>query len=148
VRVKGFFATEALPREFFDGSFRLPHSNLKSASAVFSVATVQQPKLLYSTLAGVACQPSSRCRRQRDKIENPPKPSTALESGAAVSHNALRGPTCWFETSRTLIAISNKSEKQLADTHAWIAAQTGDPLDLLRRMKFEAIGFHPIEGTR
>lgn len=29
--------------------------------------------------------------------------------------------------------------------HAWIAAQSGDPLDLLRRMKFEAVGFHPIE---
>ena len=31
----------------------------------FQVVTVQQPKLLYSTLAGVACQPFSRCRRQR-----------------------------------------------------------------------------------
>jgi hypothetical protein len=30
--------------------------------------------------------------------------------------------------------------------HAWIAAQTGDPLDLLRRMKFETAGFHPIRG--
>ena len=36
--------------------------------------------------------------------------------------------------------------KAAADAHAWIAAQTGDPLDLLRRMKFEPIGFHPIEG--
>ena len=36
--------------------------------------------------------------------------------------------------------------KSAADVHAWIAAQTGDPLDFLRRMKFEAIGFHPIEG--
>jgi hypothetical protein len=27
----------------------------------------------------------------------------------------------------------------------WIASQAGDPLDLLRRMKFETIGFHPIE---
>jgi hypothetical protein len=32
------------------------------------------------------------------------------------------------------------------DTHAWISAQTGDSLDLLRQMKFETIGFHPIEG--
>jgi hypothetical protein len=30
--------------------------------------------------------------------------------------------------------------------HAWIAAQTGDPLDLLRRIKFEPGGFHPILG--
>ena len=33
-----------------------------------------------------------------------------------------------------------------AKIHLWIAAQTGDPLDLLRRMKFETVGFHPIQG--
>jgi hypothetical protein len=27
----------------------------------------------------------------------------------------------------------------------WLAVQSGDPLDLLRRMKFDAIGRHPIE---
>lgn len=36
--------------------------------------------------------------------------------------------------------------KAAADTHTWIAAQTEAPLDLLRRMKFETVGFHPIEG--
>jgi hypothetical protein len=30
--------------------------------------------------------------------------------------------------------------------HDWIAAQVGDPLDMLERMKFEPVGFHPIEG--
>jgi hypothetical protein len=40
----------------------------------------------------------------------------------------------------------DKIRKAAADTQAWIAAQTGNPLDLLRRMKFETIGFHPIEG--
>lgn len=29
--------------------------------------------------------------------------------------------------------------------HDWFAAQSGDPLDLLKRMKFEQVGFHPIE---
>lgn len=29
--------------------------------------------------------------------------------------------------------------------HDWISAQSGDPLDMLKRMKFEPIGFHPIE---
>src|SRR5690606_38356330 len=29
--------------------------------------------------------------------------------------------------------------------HDWIAAQAGDPLDMLKRMKFEPVGFHPIE---
>jgi hypothetical protein len=33
-----------------------------------------------------------------------------------------------------------------ADVRAWFASQTGDPLDMLRQMKFEPIGFHPIEG--
>src|SRR5262245_34758172 len=36
--------------------------------------------------------------------------------------------------------------KAAADAHAWIARQTGDSLDLIRRMKFDQIGFHPIEG--
>jgi hypothetical protein len=26
----------------------------------------------------------------------------------------------------------------------WLAAQSGDPLDLLRCMKFDAVGFHPV----
>ena len=30
--------------------------------------------------------------------------------------------------------------------HDWVAAQVGDPLDMLERMKFEPVGFHPIEG--
>lgn len=33
-----------------------------------------------------------------------------------------------------------------AKIHTWVATQTGDPLDLLRRMKFETVGFHPIHG--
>lgn len=30
--------------------------------------------------------------------------------------------------------------------HDWVAAQVGDPLDMLECMKFEPVGFHPIEG--
>lgn len=29
--------------------------------------------------------------------------------------------------------------------HDWISAQKGDPLDMLKRMKFDPIGFHPVE---
>jgi hypothetical protein len=36
--------------------------------------------------------------------------------------------------------------KFAADAQAWIAAQSGDPLDLLRRIKFDMIGFHPLDG--
>jgi hypothetical protein len=27
----------------------------------------------------------------------------------------------------------------------WVASRSGDPLDLLRRMKFDPVGYHPIE---
>ncbi|MGH9917771.1 MAG: hypothetical protein ACRD6W_02695 [Nitrososphaerales archaeon] len=29
---------------------------------------------------------------------------------------------------------------------AWLAAQSGDPLDMLRRIKFDAVGCHPIDS--
>ena len=32
-----------------------------------------------------------------------------------------------------------------ARAHEWMSAQTSDPLDILRRIRFEPIGFHPIE---
>ncbi|CAN7385596.1 hypothetical protein LJR251_002321 [Rhizobium rhizogenes] len=35
--------------------------------------------------------------------------------------------------------------RSAAQAHAWISAQAGDPLDMLKRMKFEPIGFHPVE---
>jgi hypothetical protein len=36
--------------------------------------------------------------------------------------------------------------KAADDARAWIAKQTGDPLVMLRQMKFEAVGYHPIDG--
>ena len=33
-----------------------------------------------------------------------------------------------------------------AQTQAWIRAHEGEPMALLRAMKFEAVGFHPISG--
>lgn len=33
-----------------------------------------------------------------------------------------------------------------AHAQEWVAAQNGDSLDLLRRMKFEPVGRHPIDG--
>jgi hypothetical protein len=33
-----------------------------------------------------------------------------------------------------------------ARVHDWTSAQTGDPLTMLRRMKFEPVGVHPITG--
>jgi hypothetical protein len=33
-----------------------------------------------------------------------------------------------------------------AKVRTWFAEHTGDPLDMLRQMKFEPVGFNPIEG--
>ncbi|PVM71916.1 hypothetical protein [Caulobacter radicis] len=45
------------------------------------------------------------------------------------------------DVERHLAAIRASAER----ARLWITAQTGDPLDLLRHMKFEPVGFHPIE---
>jgi len=34
-----------------------------------------------------------------------------------------------------------------ARVHAWIMAHEGSPLELLRSMKFESVGFHPASGA-
>lgn len=46
------------------------------------------------------------------------------------------------EEADDLMAIVRASA---ARDQEWIAAQSGDPLALLRRMKFDPIGFHPLE---
>ncbi len=32
-----------------------------------------------------------------------------------------------------------------AGVHDWVAAQAGDPLEMLRQMKFDPVGFYPVE---
>jgi hypothetical protein len=34
-----------------------------------------------------------------------------------------------------------------ANAQKWLGLQTGDPLRILRCMKFETVGFHPVDGT-
>jgi len=54
-------------------------------------------------------------------------------------------------TVRTVADADRLMEKlRAAAVHAqeWIAAQSGNPLDMLRLMKFEQVGRHPIEGHR
>lgn len=46
------------------------------------------------------------------------------------------------EDADRLMEIVRVSAKRAQE---WIAVQTGDPLDMLRRIKFDPIGFHPIE---
>lgn len=52
-------------------------------------------------------------------------------------------------TVRTVADIEDYLDKvRQAAVHArdWIAVQDGEPLDLLRRMKFEPVGRHPVDG--
>lgn len=42
-------------------------------------------------------------------------------------------------------ALIDKIRASAVRFHDWVSAQSGDPLDMLKRMKFEPIGFHPIE---
>jgi hypothetical protein len=39
-----------------------------------------------------------------------------------------------------------KSSGRRRTIRAWIAKQTGDPLLMLRQMKFQAVGYRPIDG--
>ena len=43
-------------------------------------------------------------------------------------------------------ALMDKIRATAASARNWISKQSGDPLDMLRRMKFDSVGFHPIEG--
>lgn len=40
----------------------------------------------------------------------------------------------------------NRVRRSAAEARAWLTSQTGDPMDFLRRMKFDPVGSHPIEG--
>jgi hypothetical protein len=43
-------------------------------------------------------------------------------------------------------SLMGKIRTAASSVRSWIANQGGDPLDILRRMKFEPVGFHPIHG--
>lgn len=49
------------------------------------------------------------------------------------------------ETIGEADALLDKIRAAAKMTQEWIAGQSGDPLDMLSRMKFEPIGFHPVE---
>ena len=56
--------------------------------------------------------------------------------------------------SQLFIRSVEDADRQLASVHdaaartyAWIRAHSGSPLELLRSMKFEAVGFHPVSGV-
>ena len=42
--------------------------------------------------------------------------------------------------------LMDKVRTAAASVRNWMAGQTDDPLDMLRRMKFEPVGFHPVGG--
>lgn len=54
-----------------------------------------------------------------------------------------------YLTVRTVVDVGCLMERvrgAAAHVHDWIAAQAGDPLTMLRQIKFEPVGRHPIAG--
>jgi hypothetical protein len=47
------------------------------------------------------------------------------------------------DADRHLVSVYDAA----ARTHAWIRAHSGSPLELLRSLKFEPVGFHPASGA-
>lgn len=66
------------------------------------------------------------------------RPATAIEQPFPKGGFVVRSET---DISRLMAAVRASAMR----AQAWIAAQQGDPLDLLRKMKFEPVGFHPLE---
>lgn len=48
---------------------------------------------------------------------------------------------CIDDADRLMALIRGSASR----VHDWVAAQTGDPLEMLRRMRFDPVGFHPVE---
>ncbi len=46
------------------------------------------------------------------------------------------------DIDRHLVAVRSAASK----TRDWLVAHDGDPMDLLRSMKFDTIGFHPMDA--
>jgi hypothetical protein len=55
-----------------------------------------------------------------------------------VAHLTIRSQ----DDAARLMEVVRASALRVRD---WMASQTGDPLETLRKMKFEPIGFHPVE---
>jgi hypothetical protein len=55
------------------------------------------------------------------------------------------------ETVATVVTVADadalmaKVREAAGFAHEWMLAQTGDPLAMLRKMKFECVGFHPVD---
>lgn len=62
-----------------------------------------------------------------------------------MARNVIAGPLTVRNVADADL-LMDKIRIAAASVRNWIAGQTGDPLDMLRRMKFEPVGFHPIGG--
>ncbi len=85
---------------------------------------------------------STRHARKASAMKAPyvgSRPAVTRKSLAASPATMVRS----VEDADHLMALIQGSA---ARVHDWVAAQTGDPLDMLRRMKFDPVGFHPVEG--
>jgi hypothetical protein len=53
-----------------------------------------------------------------------------------------------IETVAEVDCYMDRLRASVRRTQEWIAAQSSDPLDFLRRIKFDPVGHHPIEDRR
>ena len=52
----------------------------------------------------------------------------------------------FVRSERDADALMDRVRQLAQQVRGWIAVQRGDSLDMLQRIKFEPVGFHPIEG--
>ena len=57
----------------------------------------------------------------------------------------MSAPSIHIRTVEHADRLFAKIRASAQRAHDWIATQSGDPLDMLKRMKFEPVGFHPVE---
>jgi hypothetical protein len=79
-----------------------------------------------------------------------------VSHNVVISHHAGESvPTIQKDASPRYLKVSTVADvNSLMDqvraaalaVRNWVLAQSSDPLDILRRMKYEPVGFHPIDG--
>ena len=116
---------------------RLPDDNDLLALAVAGRANF----LVTATSATCSASAPTKARRS-SRWGNPHAAWTAAVTAEALSANAAMTPRSVEDPDRLMARIRESA----ARVHDWTAAQTGDPLEMLRRMKFARVGCRPVEN--
>jgi hypothetical protein len=73
------------------------------------------------------------------------EPSSVSVSAIRPDGNAMLRYVV-IQTAEDIERYISQVRKAAADAQALLANQTNDPIELFRKIKFEAVGFHPING--